>query len=440
MDLKSKDVIKPYAFDTSKCIHCGYCLEICPTYTLSRKESESPRGRLWLMRQVEQGRIDLCKELTRHIDTCLGCLACESVCPSSVPYRHILEAFREHQQKKGEKSGFVKRVLLFIISFVFYNPWVLYGVAFIGFICFRLMGLMDKALSKVPILSVDLKKISFLKKIPSYTSRPRRYFLTRNLTGQGITKKTSTHILLFQSCAIPAFFPQDQESLIGLLGLLDYQVWVARGEQCCGAIHAHNGLTKKASKLAKKNIRALSRGIFSSMPVVVMSSGCGNFLKGYPYLFKGDDRFSQKARDFSRRVKDFLEVLLESDKLTKLLTHRVGLKVVVDEPCHLRYGQGIYHELYDVLRMVPGLEILPFIDASNCCGAAGTYMLFEPKMSNEILSGKIKIIEGSGAEAVVTPNPGCQLQIQRGLNEAGLNIKVIHPIQILLSSATGKLI
>ena len=427
------------AFDTSKCIHCGFCLEVCPTYKIARNEAESPRGRLWLMRQVHTGRMEASEGLIRRIDTCLGCLACESVCPAGVPYRHILEGFRGYVQDHGPRPA-LKRLAERALGFLFANKALF---SFLGALGYSLDG-ARKALTSVSVRLFGKKPVFLYRGLfgllPEYSGIPNRVFISKSLAPlRVVADKTAKPLVVFQSCAVPVFFSKDLDSLIEVLRVLGHRVELVKAESCCGALHAHMGLVQAAKKQALRNIRAFGRGDLAGMAIVVMPSGCGNFLKQYPKVFEGDELASQKARDFSARVVDFLELLFKEEGLDRLLVHKVELTAVVDEPCHLVYGQGISKELYGVLSRVPGLRLLPFEDAKRCCGAAGSYMLLEPEMSREVLQEKIRQIKQAGVKAVITPNVGCQLQIRKGLLEAGLeDVAVINPIRVLLSSITGR--
>lgn len=427
------------AFDTSKCIRCGFCLEVCPTYKLARNEAESPRGRLWLMRQVHTGRMEASETLIRRVDTCLGCLACESVCPAGVPYRHILEGFRGYIQDHGPRPA-SKRLAERTLGFLFAHQALFFFLGVIGYGLDAARKAIASALFRLTGRKPMFLYRGLLGLLPEYSGMPSRVFFGKSFQPlRLVPDKTARPLVVFQSCAVPVFLSKDLECLIEVLRVLGHRVVLSKGESCCGALHAHMGLKKAAKKQALKNIRAFGRGDLAGMPIVVMPSGCGNFLKQYPKVFEGDERGAQRARDFKAKVVDFIELLYKNERLEGLLVNKVELTAVVDEPCHLVYGQGVSKELYGLLARVPGLRLLPFEDAKRCCGAAGSYTLLEPEMSREVLQEKIRQIKRSGVKAVITPNIGCQLQIRKGLLEAGLeDVAVINPIRVLLASITGR--
>jgi glycolate oxidase iron-sulfur subunit len=390
------------------------------------------------MRQVHTGRIEAKGDVIRRIDTCLGCLACESVCPAGVPYRHILEGFRAFEWER-ELEPAKRRRLERVIGFLFAYQSLFFALGFLGYWLDRARKALAVVFFRAFGIRPSLWHQGVLGLLPEYDKSPRRAFLGRAMPALRAPDKKTRPLVVFQSCAVPVFFLKDLEALIEVLRLLGHRVILVKGEVCCGALHAHMGQENAAKKQALKNIQAFGRADLAGMPIVVMPSGCGNFLKHYPKLPWKDDRVAQRARDFSSRVMDFLELLVMEGRLGAMLEHKVELTAVVDEPCHLVYGQGISDELYGLLAKVPGLRLLLFEDAKRCCGAAGSYMLLEPKMSKEVLQEKIRQIKQSGAKAVITPNPGCQIQIRKGLLEAGLEeIKVINPIRVLLASITGR--
>lgn len=396
----------------NQCVHCGFCLQACPTYQVLEDENESPRGRIFLMRSLLEGTVTPHDERVHaHIDRCLGCRACEPACPSGVPYGQLLEATR------ATLGGYRKPALIGkLILFVFAHP-VLMRIAMFGS---RLL-----AASPIPtLLSKVGGRLGFGMAMLSAAGSPleRDPYETSNNGERGSTA-------LLEGCVMEGLFTDTNRATERVLKRNRYSMVEARGQACCGALHAHAGDLEGARKLARRNIAAFEKS--GAELIAVNAAGCGAMMKEYPHLLQDDPEWSARAKGIASRVRDVTELLADAGPIPGT---PLPLRVTYDAPCHLVHAQRIVNPPLAVLAAIPGLELVPLRDSEMCCGAAGIYNLIEPDTSDAVLEPKLANIAETGAPLVATGNPGCHMQIGAGLLRSGSKARTIHPVDLLDAS------
>jgi glycolate oxidase iron-sulfur subunit len=398
-------------FDTTgleRCIHCGLCLEACPTYQITQLETESPRGRLHLMGAIADGRIDArSSDATMlHLDRCLACRACEAVCPSGVPYGRLIE---ETRAGIAQARGIPLRgqVLLWSAS----RPWVLRTAAALLLISER-TGLRRLARR---FLSRRLRRLDELAPPvgrPSY----RRVAVE--------SPRASVALLL--GCVMRASYGDVHTATARVLAHLGAEIVDTPGQTCCGALHAHAGDKAEAVRLAKLNIAAFERADV----ILVNAAGCGAHLRTYAHLLEDRPNWASRAAALSSRVRDvseYMQAIVGDATFGDL-----AMRVTYQDPCHLAHAQGIRAEPRALLSKVRGLELVEMAGADVCCGSAGYYNLAQPEYADRLLEPKIDAILATEPDAVVTGNPGCMLQLAAGLRSRGrADIPVLHVVEVL---------
>ena len=396
------------------CVHCGFCLQACPTYINLEDENDSPRGRILLMRSVYEGSLGVQDESVRtHIDRCLGCRACEPVCPSGVPYGHLLEATRATLLAERPLAPVARLILA-----VFARSWLL-SLAMGASRLFRATGL--------PALGARVLRgrlgfaLSMLASTHA-TVAPRKY--RPNGSGERGTAA------LLTGCVMEGLFAPTNRATERTLQVNDYRMVDAPKQRCCGALHAHAGDLETARRLARANIAAFEEA--NADFVVTNAAGCGAMMKDYGHLLKDDAEWAERAARVSAKVRDVSELLVAAGP--RVPSAVVPATVTYDAPCHLVHAQRISAQPLQILRSVPGLELVPLTDADQCCGAAGIYNLIEPETSDAVLRPKIRNIAETKAAFVATGNPGCLMQIAAGLRQARLNVHAVHPVDLLVEA------
>ncbi|MDQ6737303.1 MAG: heterodisulfide reductase-related iron-sulfur binding cluster [Gemmatimonadota bacterium] len=394
------------------CVHCGFCLQACPTYLALENENDSPRGRIVLMRALADGVIPASDEsLREHIDRCLGCRACETACPSGVPYGHLLEATRA-TLRGGQAPTVLARMLLRVFSIA---PLMRFAMAMA-----RLL-----AATPIPTLLLNLPgRLGFSMAMLASTEFPLERGRYR---AEGSGERGSAALLL--GCVMEGLFTNTNRATERVLVQNDYSVIAAPGQVCCGALHAHAGDLEGARKLARRNIASFARS--GAEYVVTNAAGCGAMMKEYDHLLSGDAEWSARARDMAVRVRDVSELLAAAGPRSGA---PVPFTVAYDAPCHLLHAQRVVTAPLQVLQAVPGIQLVPLDEADQCCGSAGIYNLIEPETSNAVLERKLDRIGASHATLVATGNPGCMMQIGAGLLRADMRARVVHPIDLLDAS------
>jgi len=394
------------------CVHCGFCLQACPTYLALEDENDSPRGRIFLMRSLLEGTIMPSDESVQtHISRCLGCRACETACPSGVPYGHLLEATRA-TLTQSQRNPLIARLILT----VFANRVLLRTAMFVS----RLF-----AATPIPtLLSRIGGRSGFAMAMLASSGSPleRDPYPPRG----GVTRGKAAVLL---GCVMEGLFTDTNRATERVLGVNGYEITAAKGQRCCGALHAHAGDIETARALARANIEAFERS--GADVIAVNSAGCGAMMKDYGHLLKNDAAWVDRGAAIASKVRDVSEVLAAAGPLPGA---PLPLRVCYDAPCHLLHGQRVSMPPLAVLAAIPQLELVPLRDADQCCGAAGIYNLIEPEVSDAVLATKLANIAETGAQFVVTGNPGCLMQIGAGLLRSGSRARAIHPVDLLDAS------
>jgi glycolate oxidase iron-sulfur subunit len=394
------------------CVHCGFCLQACPTYLNLEDENDSPRGRIFLMRSLLEGTVRPDDpSVQQHIDQCLGCRACEPVCPSGVPYGQLLEATRATLHEY-EPVPFIARMILF----VFAREWLLRPVMFFS----RFL-----AATPIPTLLSGIRgRLGFAMAMLASTGRS----IERSRYAP-VTRGERGKVATLRGCVMDGLFSETNRATKRVLSVNGYAIVAAPGQGCCGALHAHAGDLETARSLARRNITAFDRS--GAEFIAVNAAGCGAIMKEYGHLLKDDAQWHERAVNMSGRVRDVSELLAAAGP-------REGgplpIRVTYDAPCHLQHAQRVTQAPLSVLAAIPGLELVPLHDSDQCCGSAGIYNLIEPETSDAVLAPKLANIRATGAPWVATGNPGCLMQIGAGLIRAEISARAIHPVDLLDAS------
>jgi glycolate oxidase iron-sulfur subunit len=403
------------------CIHCGLCLEACPTYVITGNENDGPRGRLYLMRAVAEGRLENSSQAFRtHIDRCLGCRACEQVCPAGVEYGQLLESSREELLHAQPKTGLTEKLLRFTLRYVWLSPARL-RLLFATARLFRNLGL-SRLLLRSGLARLFSRRAQFGMALLE-SSRPIFDTNTGNY-GAAKSKSAAGNVLLFSGCVGEGLFARVNRATERVLRANGFQVSAPAEQVCCGALHAHAGDLEGARELARKNIAAFK----GDAPVITNAGGCGAMLATYGHLLAHDPSLAEAAVNFSSRVRDVSQQLQTSEGPT---APAINKRVTYDTSCHLLYGQHAGDASQQMLRSAVGPNFVPLEGTERCCGAAGIYNLLQPEMSERVLREKLNHIRDTNAEILATGNPGCQMQIGAGAQLAGIKLQVCHPIELV---------
>ncbi|HWJ21220.1 MAG TPA: heterodisulfide reductase-related iron-sulfur binding cluster [Gemmatimonadaceae bacterium] len=392
------------------CVHCGFCLQACPTYLNLEDENDSPRGRILLMRHVLEGSLSVGDaSVKEHIDRCLGCRACETVCPSGVPYGHMLEGMRATMLLERRMPPIARLILA-----TFKRPWLL-GLAMTGSRLFRATGLPRVLGRFLP------GRLGFAMAMLAATDPPIE---RRKWTPKGDGTRGSTAVLT--GCVMEGLMAPTNRATERVLEENGYRNCAAPGQRCCGALHAHAGDLTGARELAIRNVEAFEKS--GCDYVAVNASGCGAMMKEYGQLLHDDPVWAERAAAVSAKVRDVSELLAAAGPAP---AGPLEVTVTYDAPCHLLHAQRVSAPPLQVLGAIEGLTLVPLEAADQCCGSAGIYNLIEPDTSNAVLKPKLERIRESGAPEVATGNPGCLMQIGAGLHRAGVAARAVHPVELL---------
>lgn len=419
------------------CVHCGLCLEACPTYVATGDENDSPRGRLYLMRAVEEGRLSVqSPAFESHIDRCLGCRACEAACPAGVEYGQLLEASRAEISRAQRRPGGVYGLLKFVLRHVWLKPKRLrasFALARIvrdsGLAKLLVRTQLARSISTEFEFALTLLDSSSLVNGESYGTPARRGSDRIEEAGRMPANRpedAGAPVRLFKACVTEGLFQRVNEATARVLEANGCQAPAPSGQVCCGALHAHAGELDGARTLARQNIDAFGD---SDAPIITNAGGCGAMLASYKHLLEDDEKYAARARNFSARVRDIGQQL-------EAIGFRNGAAIgpertTYDASCHLLHGQQGSAASLQMLWAIPKLNLTLLKDSEVCCGGAGVYNLLEPKLSEQVLAEKLKNIQASGATVLATGNAGCQMQIAAGARLAGVSLRVCHPVELL---------
>ena len=406
------------------CVHCGLCHSACPTYVALGTEADSPRGRIHLMRALQEGRLEVDAEAVRHLDLCLGCRGCETACPSGVAYGELIEAARpwaETRYRRPFGERWRRRVTLVILTAprllrVLLAPLrMLEAVGALALVRRRARHLPSRLAATVHLLPAPLEP-------------PAR--LPLETTAAGDERAT---VLLLAGCVMPELFGATVRSTVAVLAANGCRVVVPPGQRCCGALALHAGDRERALADARQTLDAIAAATPAEgppPPIIVNAAGCGALLKSYGALFADDPERVARAGAIAARVRDVTELLVELG-LRPLPRGGPPRRVAYHDPCHLAHAQGVRSEPRTLLAAIPGVTVVPMEDEDLCCGSAGHYNVMQPEMARRLVARKVAAIRASGAELVATANAGCALQLEAGLRAAGLAVPVRHVLDLL---------
>lgn len=413
------------------CTRCGFCLPSCPTYIeTGNNEVHSPRGRIALMKGLVDGDVDPDDEdVKRSIDMCLGCRACEPVCPSGVKFGHLLEQARDviYQNKKKTVPEKIIRSLILKQLFPYQNRMI-GAVSLLGFS--QRLGIPRLARA-TGIMHLFPETIGLMEKILPVL--PKKKQLKRRQRHFVPLQEKKKNVAFFSGCLMDTIFMSTNDATTKLLQYAGCEIVVPETQGCCGALQGHSGERDQAKEMAKKNIEAFEMAEVDY--IITNAGGCGSFLEDYGSLLKDDQAWKIRAKEFSKKIKDITSVLVELgfDKFPLQLDEHI---VTYQDSCHLKNGQKTFMEPRLLLESIGGIEYKEMIDAGRCCGSAGIYNLVEPEMSMRILDYKMDQAKQTKATIIVTTNPGCLLQMKLGIEREGLSdqMEAVHIVDILLKA------
>jgi glycolate oxidase iron-sulfur subunit len=424
------------AFDTTRppqrdliddCVHCGFCLPTCPTYTLWGEEMDSPRGRIVLMKEGLREGSELSDTLVTHIDRCLGCMACVTACPSGVQYDKLIEDTRAQIERNYERPPGQRLAKRAIFS-LFPHPGRLRALV-PSLALARALGLPRLArrrrgglIDRVP----GARTLLELAPEPSVGAVTAR---VPEITPAVGSKRGRVGFL--QGCVQRVFFHNVNAATVGVLAAEGFEVYAPREPRCCGALQLHTGEDTPAQALAKETIAAFE----GCDHVIVNAAGCGSAMKDYGHLLREDPDWASRAEGFASRVRDVNEFLAEHDSVAP--RSPLPRKVVYHDACHLAHAQGVRSQPRDLLRMIPGVELVDPPEWEMCCGSAGIYNLVQPDAAADLGRRKARNLLDTGAEIVAAANPGCAIQIAAHSERLGHRLPVVHPMELLYESILG---
>jgi glycolate oxidase iron-sulfur subunit len=398
-----------------QCVHCGLCLDACPTYRALRIESESPRGRIHLVRAAAEGRVELNEGFAEHLNLCLMCRACESACPSGVKYGRIAEAARAAVGPPGSKLARAIANLAFTQLLPFPSRLRL-AARLLRF--YQISG-AERIAGK--ILPQRLREMSAM--LPDVRER---FFAPEAEVFPAIGARRA-RVGMLGGCVMSVLFSDIDAATLRVLRKNGCEVVLPKNQACCGALNVHNGETAAAKEMARRNIDAFLA--FDLDAIVVNAAGCGAAMKEYGHLLRDDPAYAEKAQRFAGLVRDASEFLFEIEIIPP--TGAVDMIVTYQDPCHLAHGQKIRSQPRALLQKIPGIRLIEMNTADRCCGSAGIYNITHSAMSQQLLEEKMRSVAATGAAAVVAPNPGCMLQLRYGAKRYGPAVEVYHLMDLL---------
>ena len=421
--MAASEIDAPRQKDLDRCVHCGLCLNACPTYRELGLEMDSPRGRIYQMAQVASGVSPIGESYIKHIDLCLACRACETACPSGVQYGRLVEAARAQIENTIERPWQTRMLRTLVFEHLLQSRAML-QVA--GTLLYLYQASGAQRLTRASGLLKLFGKLGRLEALAPPAEVPFFYRdVGKVFAAEGATRY---RVAFLSGCIANISFARLNEATVRVLRKNGCEVTVPGKQTCCGALHVHSGLPEEARKLARRNIDAVLEGKFDA--VITNSAGCGSALKEYHELLDNDTEYSNKAKIFSSLMKDVTEFLASIELNPKM--GRVEAVATYQDSCHLAHGQKIKTAPRKLLGAVPGLTLREMPLSDLCCGSAGIYNVVQNEMSMQLLEGKMRSVNGTGASIVVTANPGCMLQLSAGVRmHGGHGQRVAHVVEIL---------
>ncbi len=407
-----------------KCVHCGFCLPTCPSYIVLGQEMDSPRGRIYVMKAGVDGRTTMNAGMVGHFDTCLGCMACETACPSGVRYAPLIEETRaaiEHHHRRPIGDRLFRGLLFWLLPHPNRLRPMAKPLALVNVLRRfpRLLALMPLRLRNLVALAPDASRAGATKDIPEATPAEG----TERLRVGFVT-----------GCVQRVFFGHVNEATVRVLSAEGCEVLAPAQQGCCGALALHAGRDDEARAFARELIRVFEQAKVDT--IVVNAAGCGSSMKSYGDLFRSDPEWSERARTFAGKVRDVTEVLsgLGAPQAPR---NRMDLRVAYHDACHLGHAQGVRQQPRDLLKSIPGVTLVPVAEGDICCGSAGIFNLVQPEMAAHLGQRKAAMIAEAQPDIIATTNPGCMLQIGAAFRSAGQDRPIVHVVEILDASIRG---
>jgi glycolate oxidase iron-sulfur subunit len=422
----------PQAKLIDACVHCGFCLSTCPSYRVLGTEMDSPRGRIYLMDAINQGEATVDSTTAQHFDSCLGCLACVTTCPSGVKYDELIGATRPQIERNLDRS-LPDRLIRTLIFNLFPYPHRLRHL--LPPLWFYQTSGLQQLIRQTGILKRLTPRLAAMEAIlPKVTDRSWDRDLPDVIPPQG-EKRYRVGMVL--GCVQRLFFSPVNEATARVLTANGCEVVIPPSQGCCAALPAHQGQEAQAQALARQMIDSFLDQDLDA--VIINAAGCGHTLKEYGQILGNDPEYRNKARQFSAKVKDVHEFLAEIKLTAKLHPLTSGdLTLVYQDACHLIHGQKISLQPRQLLTQIPGVQLREPLDAGLCCGSAGIYNMLQPETADELGRQKAHNLINTGASIIASPNPGCSLQIQKHLDLQGSQVKLFHPVELLDYAIRGQ--
>jgi len=420
-DRPSADIIKD-------CVHCGFCLSACPTYLETGNELDSPRGRIYLMKSALHGEIPMGGSLVEHLDRCLGCLACEPACPSGVKYGSLIEAGRSQIERNYDRGAGDKLHRRAIFSLFPYPGRLKLMLPFLYL--YQKLGISGLIRSSGFLGKLSPKLEQMEAMLPTVKSPIVSGALPAVIAPKG---KKRFRVAMLSGCVQSVFFGDTNRATARVLAENGCEVIVPESQGCCGALSVHSGRLSEGREFAKTTIQTFEN--LDVDVIIVNSAGCGSTMKEYGEILKDDPGFAERAEELSSKTKDIMEFLSDIGLKGKL--HELNVRVTYQDACHLGSAQRIKSQPRQVMSQIPGLELTEMPESDVCCGSAGIYNLVQPDMSQSLLERKIDNLRTQKVDYLVAGNPGCLLQIKKGIDKYGLGIKTAHPIELVDWSYRG---
>ncbi|MBD2102772.1 (Fe-S)-binding protein [Leptolyngbya sp. FACHB-261] len=413
------------------CVHCGFCLSTCPSYRVLGKETDSPRGRIYLMDALNEGDIPLSPAVAQHFDSCLGCLACVTTCPSGVQYDQLIAATRPQVERNYPRS-WQDRLLRQLIFSMFPYPGRL-RLLLAPLLLYQKLGLQKLVRSTGLLRRVSPQLAAMESILPEVKLSAFTDNLPTVIPAQG---QQRYRVGMISGCVQRLFFSGVNAATVRVLSANGCEVVVPSSQGCCAALPQHQGQTEQAQALARQMIDSFEgTGVDA---VIINAAGCGHTLKEYGHILQDDPAYREKAAQFAAKVKDvqeFLEAIGLSTPLAPL--QEQPLTLVYQDACHLLHGQKISVQPRRLLKQIPGVQLREPLDAALCCGSAGVYNLLQPEIADDLGQQKVENLLSTGATLIASSNPGCSLQISKHLRIQGKQVPILHPIELLDYSIRG---
>jgi glycolate oxidase iron-sulfur subunit len=403
------------------CVHCGMCLESCPTYEQTGQEQHSPRGRVHLIKSVAEGKLEVNEAFADPVFACLDCRACTTACPADVDVGGLIEEARGQIRQAMPLTGWKGAVSKFFLEGVFPHANRLHLLG--RLLKFYQTSGLQKMARKTRLIHMMPEHLVEMEAILPKVKQPvrQKYKQAGMIQAKGETKRT---VALLTGCVMDVMFSDINEATIRVLTRNGNNVTIPQNQTCCGALHVHAGDRETGRKLAKQNIEAFK----DADTVIVNAAGCGCMLKEYPELFREDQEWREKAERFAAKVQDISKYLYDTGY--EKPKAEIKTRITYHDACHLAHGQGIRREPRDILLSIPGVEMVHMPNADRCCGSAGIYNITHPEMAGAVLKSKMEHVPEE-VEMISMGNPGCMLQMAMGVLKYGRNQKIVHTVQLL---------